>query len=60
MTIKCSKCGGTDILQEASLLLDPNDPDIGNEPVNVGQLTWEDFFYCKDCEDEVHATEVDA
>lgn len=60
MTVKCSKCKGTNVLQEASIMLNPNNPEAtGVEfgSIALDNLMWEDYFYCDDCKDETQVEE---
>ena len=49
--MKCDKCGSTDILQQISMMVDPNDLECV-ALVDANDFQWEDFFYCMECEDE--------
>ena len=58
MRIICNKCKGDNVLQQASILIDWQDMDEPDFCIELGELHFEDFYYCKDCEDEVTVTEV--
>jgi hypothetical protein len=58
--LECSKCKGNNVLQQASILIDWRDmdePDFCFE-FKLGHMILDDYYYCTDCEMDVHATEV--
>jgi hypothetical protein len=56
---RCVKCKGTDLLQKASILLDPNEPQTEWGMISLNDMEWEDFTYCRDCEDGVQTEEFE-
>jgi len=59
MILKCNKCKGNNVLQQASILIDWRDMDEPDFCIELGDLSFDDYYYCKDCEMDVHATEVE-
>ena len=45
----CAKCGGQDIRQQASIMVEINKEIIKPEMDN---FVWDDYYYCMDCADE--------
>jgi len=58
MALKCGRCGGKNLLQEASLMLNPNE-EIPEAQKVLDDLEWVDYFYCEDCDDGTDAEETD-
>jgi len=60
--IVCNVCGSEDIEQEASIMLDPNKewPEKAGvyEFFRHTDFTWQDYYWCKECEDETTIHEV--
>lgn len=58
-TTRCTRCKSSNVRQQWSTLLDPNDPDcIKNfDPTT---LDFDGFEYCVDCEDETKTFEDNA
>jgi hypothetical protein len=52
----CDSCGSHDIRQEATFMIDPNDP---KHEFNPGDATYQDYYHCMDCGDECGAEYVD-
>ena len=57
MRVTCNICGGENICQAASIMIDLLDYKDHHFVLEMGEIQWEDYFYCKDCEDEVTITE---
>ena len=55
MKVFCTKCGGKDIHQQASILVEINKEIIKPE---LDNFVWEDYYYCIDCADECEIDEV--
>ena len=50
----CGECGGSNIYQQANIMVDPNNvPSI----VDLYKAEWEDYFYCNDCQQDVSVEE---
>ncbi len=45
----CTKCGGQDIHQSATIMVEINKEKIKPE---LNNFVWEDYYYCMDCADE--------
>ena len=56
MKVFCTKCGGKDIHQEASIMVEINKETI---VPNLDDFFWEDHYYCVDCADECEIDEVE-
>ena len=61
--IVCAKCGSDDIQQEASIMLNPNEAIVGkiglkNLRMAWGDFHWQDFYWCKKCDDACQWDEV--
>ena len=54
MKVFCTKCGGKDIHQQASILVEINKEIIKPE---LEDFLWEDYYYCIDCADECEVDE---
>ena len=60
MTIlQCNKCKGNNVLQQGSILIDWRDMDEPDFCIELGDLIFDDYYYCVDCEIDVLATEVE-
>lgn len=59
MKIKCGKCKGTNVLQEASIMVNPNKEGEWDKIDLFDSLRWEDYYYCEDCGDETQAEETE-
>ena len=57
MRVTCNICGGENISQAASLMIDLQDYKEMDFVLDWNDLQFEDFYYCKDCEDEVPVNE---
>ena len=57
MRVTCNICGGDNISQAASLMIDLQDYKEMDFVLDWNDLQFEDFYYCKDCEDEVTVNE---
>jgi hypothetical protein len=57
MRVTCNVCGGENILQAASIMIDLLDYKDHHFALEREEIQWEDYFYCKDCGDEVTITE---
>ena len=55
MKVFCTKCGGKDIHQQASIMVEINKETI---IPNLDDFTWDDYYYCMDCADECEIDEV--
>ena len=53
---RCDACKGTNIQQQVMFMIDPN-----NIPptLKMGDGTFDDYFYCMDCEDECHVEDFE-
>ncbi len=47
----CPKCGGNNVLQQASIMIDLEDLDDPNFHISVTDLHFDDYYYCVDCQD---------
>ena len=59
MMLECNKCKGNNVLQQASILIDWRDMDEPDFCIELRDLIFDDYYYCVDCEIDVHATEVE-
>ena len=59
MILECNKCKGNNVLQQASILIDWRDMDEPDFFICLGDLSFDDYYYCTDCEEDVHAREVE-
>lgn len=50
----CTKCGGKDIHQSATIMVEINKETI---VPNLDDFVWEDYYYCIDCADECEVEE---
>lgn len=57
MKYRCTNCGGENLKQEISFMVNPNTYD--GSVLDMNDAQWEDYFYCDDCEDETHVEEID-
>ena len=57
MRVTCNNCGGENISQAASVMVDLLDYKETDFVLDWNDLQFEDYFYCKDCEDEVTVNE---
>jgi len=55
LKVFCTKCGGKDIHQQASIMVEINKETI---IPNLDDFTWDDYYYCMDCADECEIDEV--
>jgi hypothetical protein len=52
----CEKCGTDNIQQQATIMLNPNDLE---KELDWNSVTWEDFYWCLDCEEQVFTKEIE-
>ena len=52
----CTKCGGQDIHQQASIMVEINKKTI---VPNLDDFVWDDYYYCMYCGDECQIDEVE-
>lgn len=57
MQVTCDNCGGENILQAASIMIDLLDYKEADFVLDWNDLQFEDYYYCKDCDDEVTVNE---
>ena len=48
----CPHCDGTNIAQEVTFLIDPNDYKPKYE-VYPAELTFQDYYWCNNCDEEI-------
>lgn len=51
----CSECGGSNIEQQITMMVDPNDPP---EQLDWNDVVFDDYYWCKDCENDCGVDEV--
>ena len=51
----CQTCGGDNIHQQASIIVEINKEII---VPNLSDFEWDDYYYCTDCEDECLIDEI--
>ena len=50
MTITCVNCDGSNVMQDANILLDPaQDLLVSLTEKNLKTLIWLDTYFCRDC-----------
>ena len=49
----CDECGGSDIRQQITFMVDPND--VPKSIKLDGEEVWDDYYWCNNCEDECDA-----
>lgn len=56
MTEVCRECSGTNIRQQVSVMIDPN-----NVPptIKIGDVWFDDYYYCNDCKTDCGVDEKD-
>jgi hypothetical protein len=52
---RCARCNGTDILQEVTTMVDPNDPP---KVIDWDGVHWQDIYWCNDCDEQALVNEV--
>jgi hypothetical protein len=52
----CDVCGSRDIMQEATIMMNPNDEDAMLGPV-YNDFMWHDYYWCNVCDDQNHPIE---
>ena len=57
MKVTCNRCGGENISQSASIMIDLHCMDVLDEVLDWNDLQFEDYYYCQDCEDGVTVEE---
>ena len=57
MLVTCDRCGGDNISQAASIMLDLKEVMSNTYEFDWLDLQWEDYYYCQDCESEVPVNE---
>ena len=55
----CETCGSKDILQEATIMLNPNSIELPTTQSVMRDIEWMDFYYCNDCKDVVQTVELE-
>jgi len=53
----CDVCGGDNLSQAASMMIHLKDAMDNTYEFDWGDLQWDDYYYCHDCEDDVPVTE---
>ena len=49
----CNVCGSRNIRQEASIMLNPNNPKLSRvELLPYEEFHWHDYYWCRECDDE--------
>ena len=56
MILRCGNCKSTDIRQEITIMIDPNDPDHMKD-LDKTALYFNGFEYCVECQDITHSYE---
>jgi len=56
MKVVCTKCGSDDIQQQATMYLNPNDLE---KDLDWNSVIWEDLYWCRVCDGECEAKEID-
>ena len=57
MKVTCDRCGGDNISQSASLMIDLKEVMSNTYAFDWNDLCFEDYYYCQDCADEVAVNE---
>ena len=57
MRVTCNICGRENICQAASIMVDLLEYKETDFWLDLNDLQFEDYFYCKDCEEEVTVNE---